>query len=224
MPLLENCLSRRSALKRATYHVIDFANIMHDLHDWGKFVNKVLSIPETDVVVVVGKPIRVDNVLYDAGDLYKTAAAPRLGRSIFVYVITYAASLSSNVDDILFWFVIYGVFLSKNRVHIHTRDAQPLDKDSTYLSDPAYLVHEATPRGLVHRPQTQRTCAKIIKMVMHTTPPYKLERAVPPLVRTIARDPTVSYARLKRTRRIPRPLYFFAYIKYIQSVVGISKL
>lgn len=224
MPLLENCLSRHP-LKRATYHVVDFANIIYDLHDWDKFVDKVLSIPESDIVVVVGKPITVNDALYDARNLYKTRAAPRLGKNIFVYVITYESSISSNIDDILFWFIIYRVFLSGNKVHIHTRDAQPLDKDSTYLSESSFKIHEVTPRGPVHRLQTQRTCVKIIKSVMHTTPPYNLEKTVPGLVKTIAKDPSISYRQMKKTRRrLPRPLYFFAYIKYIQSVVGISKL
>jgi hypothetical protein len=223
MTFIENCLSRRP-FKRATYHVIDFANIIHDL-EWSKFVDKLLSIPESDVVVVVGKPITVNDTLYDARDLYKTQAAPRLGKNIFVYVITYESSISSNIDDILFWFIIYSVFLSGNKVHIHTHDAQPLDKDSTYLSKSSFKVHEVTPTGPVHRLQTQRACVKIIKSVMHTTPPYKLEKIVPGLVKTIAKDPSITYLQMKRTRRrLPRPLYFFAYIKYIQSVVGISKL
>jgi hypothetical protein len=224
MPFLENCLSRHP-LKRATYHVIDFANIIHDLQDWTKFTNKILSIPESDIVVVVGKPITVGDVLYDARDLYKTRAAPRLGKNLFVYVITYETSISSNIDDILFWFVVYRVFLSKNEVHIHTMDAQPLDKDSTYLSKSSFKIHEVTPTGPVHRLQTQRACMKMVKLVMHTTPPYKLEKTVPALVKTITKDPSLSYHQLKKTRRrLPRPLYFFAYIKYIQSVVGISKL
>jgi hypothetical protein len=228
MPLLEKCLAvynNRGTLRAATYHVIDFANIIYELKDWFKFVDKVLSIPESDVVVVVGKPITVDGELYDARNLYKTRAAPRLGKNIFVYVITYKSSIASNIDDVLFWFIIYCVFLSKNTVRIYTLDAQPLDKDSTYLSKSNFKIYEVTPKGAVQRLQTERACAKIIKMVMHTTPPYNLEKTVPGLVKTLTQNPDTSYLQIKKTRRrLPRPIYFFAYIKYIQSVVGISKL
>jgi hypothetical protein len=226
MPFLENCLAaykrQPHTLKRTTYHVVDFANIMHDLKDWGKFLNKVLSIPESDIVVVVGKPVTVNDTLYDAKNLANTKAASRLGKNLFVYVITYKSSISSNIDDILFWFIVYCVFISfpDPKIHIHTLDAQPLNKDSTYLSNPSFQIHEVTPKGAVHRLQTQRTCVQIVKSVMHTTPAYNLKKTVPRLVRTIAKNPRMY---LKRTKRL-RPLYFFAYIKYIQSKIGISKL
>jgi hypothetical protein len=224
MPFLENCLAAYKrlphSLKRSTYHVIDFANIMHDLKDWDKFVDKVLSIPESEIVVVVGKPVAVNAILYDARNLLTTKAAPRLGKSILVYVITYESSISSNIDDILFWFIIYCVFMSfpDPTIHIHTLDTQPLSKDSTYLSNSSFKIHEVTSKGVVHHLQTQRTCVQIVKTVMHTTPPYNLKKTVPRLVRTIAKNPRG----FRKTKR--RPLYFFAYIKYIQSKFGISKL
>lgn len=226
MPFLENCLSAYKrlphSLKRSTYHVIDFANIMHDLQDWDKFLDKVLSIPESEMVVVVGKPVTVNATLYDASDLFKTRAAPRLGKSILVYVITYESSISSNIDDILFWFIIYCLFISfpDLTIHIHTLDAQPLDKDSTYLSNTSFKIHEVTSKGVVHRLQTQRTCVKIIKSVMHTTPAYDLKKSIPRLVKTIAKNPRIYRQKTKRLR----PLFFFAYIKYIQSKLGIRKL
>jgi hypothetical protein len=204
---LEQCFAvynEQGELPPGPYCVVDFANLMHRYKSWEKFLVRIERHP---MVVIVGKRLTINRVLFDPAALAESRVRDRLGKTIVVVGVDYARSVTSNIDDVLFWFVVSSIYISMDRqkapatITLLTHDKQPHTKDTTYLVDSKFTIYEVTPTGAHPSRRGTAIVKTIAGQLMHTSRPRKLTS--------------------RATSFRKSPTHFFGYIKFLQSLTAV---
>lgn len=203
MTFLTDCFAvynNKGDLPNASYCVVDFANVMHRFKSFDALID---ATADFTMVIVIAKKVKVDGVLYDPAAFVETSIKARLGTTFVVFVTEYARPTKSNIDDILYWFVVACIYLSMTRqgvdprIDLLTYDTQPIHKDTTFLADSSVKIYELLKSGPRYTPAHTTIVKTIIQQLMHTSRPHKMTRR---LVSTLRKSPT----------------HFFGYIKFLQ--------
>lgn len=108
--------------------IIDYANIMHTLHNEYKHKKLVVerfytfvynALQKNNLIYIVSKHVQIGDISYSVEDIFQEGeriTAKKLNRrfleneSLVVYDLEYTKQISSSIDDLIGWFICVNVY------------------------------------------------------------------------------------------------------------------